>query len=204
MIFLNKKYPGLRMVLEPKRSSELGKRSMDKGNYIDFEKGKYQTKDPKEIAKIKEYMDKHQGEITMIDEKEVEREKRIQKKARELIEEEDRKAAAAGKSVHDVHGKEINKGPLPKTDGFGKEITDEEIEAADISKKDVKIEDMTIVQLLKLAKTLGMTLNKKMKKVRMIKIIGKALKKANAKAAQNEKEPDDVDLTDESNNPDEK
>jgi hypothetical protein len=151
-------------------------------------------------------METHQNEIQMINEKDIEREKRIRKKAEELVDAEIAKEEAAKKNT-DKYGKELPEKPQ-ETDKYGKELTDEEIDQADIGEgksNQPVLEEMTKAQLLKTAKKLGIkigketkflgiTIGKKTTNADIIKAIKKA-EKAAAKAAEENNEPD---LTDES------
>ena len=68
MIFINKEYLGLRITMKSATQSigKNGERITEQGKYIQFTNGQYETNDEKEIAFLKEYMKKHQGEIVIL------------------------------------------------------------------------------------------------------------------------------------------
>jgi hypothetical protein len=200
MIFLNKKFRALKVVIRPssKKLDKDGNTTIDEGESVHFVDGKLQTTDKKVIKVIEEYMENHQGEITTIDEKEVEKQRRIQEKARELIEEEDRKAG------RDVHGKKLPE-EEPVYDQYGKVITDKSVDETVVDENKA-LKEMTKRELLKTAKKMGLNISKKKTNDEIIKII-LATDKANAEAeaaaaksaeAAEESDQQEPDLEDES------
>lgn len=92
MIYFSSK-TGLKIVMKPEQlfRDKFGNPRKVPGRYIKFENGKYETDSPEEIAFMKEYAEKWKGEITIVDPKKIERDKKIYEKAKKMIEEEDSK-----------------------------------------------------------------------------------------------------------------
>ena len=115
LIFLASKYPALRMVVKPAKQyrDNQGNPVKTEGKSIQFYQGKYETSDKEEIAFIEKYMEANQGDIVIVDPKQLEREKRIHEKAKQLIEQEDAELAKKG---GDRHGKDLTPAaPAPGT-----------------------------------------------------------------------------------------
>jgi len=87
------------MVIKPAKTwrDKQGNPKKKPGEYIQFMNGKFETDKKKEQDFIKKYMDTHPNEIFIVDPKEIEKQERIQKKAKELIEQEDAEALKAEK-----------------------------------------------------------------------------------------------------------
>ena len=105
LTYLSKSFPALKMVMEPAKQyrDNKGNPVKEPGKYIQFMDGKFETDDPEKQKFIEKYMEEHQGEIVVIDPAEIEKQNRILAKAKQLVEEEDRKKGT------DAHGKDLDK-----------------------------------------------------------------------------------------------
>lgn len=86
-IFLNQQFQGLKITIKPAKRwrDQQGNPKMSNGEYIQFEDGVYRTDDPKKIKILERYMSEHSGEITVLDESDINRRKKIEAKVTEQM-----------------------------------------------------------------------------------------------------------------------
>lgn len=85
----------LKIVIKPQKRyrDHVGNPVREDGKYIKFINGQYKTSDEKEIQVLKEHKSKWPKEITFVDTKKLERQKKIQQRVEKELEEEERAEA---------------------------------------------------------------------------------------------------------------
>ena len=83
-------YKGLKIVISPASTGRdaQGNPVKKEGKYIQFVNGEYKTNNPENIKYLSAYMKKWSGEVTGIDEKQLEKEKKITVRVKKELEKE--------------------------------------------------------------------------------------------------------------------
>lgn len=183
MMFRIRTFQGLRIVVEPATMVYNEKTRRDekrKGKYVQFMSGKFNARTQEEVDAVHEYMENHQNEITEVDPKIIERDKRIKAKAEKIVDEEiAAEKEAKNNSERDGRVNERTNKDIAEADA---DVEDKEAKAArEKAYKDQKITDQATPREVKKAEKVA----KKAEAKAM-----KTAKKAEAKSNKDQKKTD--------------